>query len=121
MFLHVLFALSVVTGANVSIPFTVIVKFTVLFSLSFTCTTQLSLHVLFALGVYVIISHATLHVHFVPFVTIPLYVILPFQHAHSAALDKVFQFHVFAAFPIFVQYVKLLAVGTTLLNVYVAV
>ena len=65
-------------------------------------------------------SHATLHTHFVPFVTTQLYVILVFQQLHSAALDNVFQFHVFAEFHIFVQYVKLLAVGATLLNVYVA-
>jgi hypothetical protein len=109
------------TGAKVSIPFTVIVKFTVLFSLSLICTTQLSLHVWFAFGVYVIISHATLHIHFVHCVTIPLYVIFQFQHDHSCAFDNVFQSHVFAIFPIFVQYVKLLAVGATLLNVYVAV
>ena len=36
VFLHVLFALSVVTGGNVSIPFHVTVIFTVLFSLSLT-------------------------------------------------------------------------------------
>jgi hypothetical protein len=66
------------------------------------------------------ISHVTLHTHFVQFVTTQLYVILQFQHDHSAALDNVFQFHVFALFHMFVQYVKLLAVGATLLNVYVA-
>lgn len=111
-----------IVGHAVSIHVHVIVKFTVLFSLSFICTTHVSLHVLFALGVYVIhVVPFCVHVHFVQFVTIPLYVILQFQQLHSAALDNVLQSAVFAPFQIFVQYVKSFAVGATLLNVYIAV
>jgi hypothetical protein len=106
-------------GANVSIHVHVIVKFTVLFSLSFICTTQLSLHICHAFGVYVIhVVPFCVHIHFVQFVTIPLYVILQFQQLHSAAFDDIIQSAVLALFQIFVQYVKLLAVGATLLNVY---
>jgi hypothetical protein len=51
VFLQVELALSVVTGANVSILFTVIVKFTVEFSLSFSWMIQVSVHIWLELGV----------------------------------------------------------------------
>ena len=116
---RVLFALSVVTGANVSIHVRVIVKFTVLHSLSFACITHVSLHVWFAFGVYVIhVVPACVHVHLLQFVTIVLYDISHAQHAQSTAFDVALQSAVFAAFQIFVQYVKLFAVGELFINVY---
>jgi hypothetical protein len=56
----------------------------------------------------------------VQFATIPLYVISALPQLQSLALDNILQSAVFAEFQILVQYVKLLAVGDTLLNVYVA-
>ena len=68
-----------------------------------------------------IIFPATLHTHFVHWLTIPLYTISVLAHAHSAALDNTFQSPVLAVFPTLACPMKLFAVGTTLLNVYVAV
>lgn len=114
-----LFALSVVTGANVSIHVRVMVKFTVLFSLSFACITHVSLPVTPAFGVYIIHAvHDCTHVHLLQFVTIVLYVISHTQHAQSTAFDHTFQSAVFAAFQMLVQYVKLFAVGELFVNVY---
>jgi len=50
-----------------------------------------------------------------------LYDISHTQHVQSAALDHTFQSAVLGEFQISVQYVKALAVGATLLNVYVPV
>ena len=60
-------------GESVSIPFRVIVKFTVLFSLSFICTVQVSLPTCHAFGVYVIpVVPACEQTHLFHCVTIPL-------------------------------------------------
>lgn len=99
------------TGANVSIPFTVTVL-SILLSPSVILIVHVSIPTWFALGVYVILSHAITNVHFVQLV-ITLAVTL--SQAHAAADDNVFQLNVFAQLQIFVQYVKLLAVTATLL------
>ena len=82
--------------------------------------TQLSVHVLLLLGVYVITLLLILQLHLLPFVfTVALNA--QFPQFHSAALLNVFQFHVLAAFHTLLLNVKLLAVGATLLTVHVAV
>ena len=107
-------------GATVSIHATLTVTTFVLFSLSFIVITQLSVHVLLLLGVYVIISPFIAHVHFVAaVVTVALNA--PFPQFHSAALLNVFQFHVRAVFHTLLLNVKSFAVGATSLTVHVAV
>lgn len=81
---------------------------------------QLSLPVLFALGVYVITSPFILHVHLLAAV-VTVAVNAQFPQFHSAALLNVFQSHVLAVFHTLLFNVKSLAVGTTLLTVHVAV
>lgn len=66
-------------------------------------------------------SVVTVHIHLFHCVTTPEYSISVVLQLHSAALDNVFQFTVLAVLPTSVWPVKLLAVGVTLLNVYVAV
>ena len=71
-----------------------------------------SVHTFHALGVYVILSHAITNIHFIQFaVTVAVIV----SQLHAAAADNVFQLNVFAPLPIFVQYVKSLAVTAMLL------
>jgi hypothetical protein len=78
-------------GACVSISFHVTVNRSVVFSLSFTLTVHVSLHVLFGDGVYVIVFDDTLHTHFDQFDVIVSYDIFPLPQLHSAALPAVFQ------------------------------
>lgn len=108
-------------GAVVSIHCRVTVIFTVLDSLSLSWIVQVSVPCCHVNGVYVMLFHAMLQDHFVQFETIELYTISVLPQDHSAALDKVFQSAVLAVFHTFALPTKLLAVGFTLLNVYVAV
>ena len=110
---------NVTVGPNVSIPLTLTVTSFVEFSLSFIVITQLSVHVIFALGVYVITLPFIAQLHLLPFV-FTLAVNDQFPQFHSAALLKLFQSHVFALFPTLLLNVKLFAVGATLLTVHVA-
>ena len=59
-------------GFTVSISLNVTVTSFTEFSLSFIVITHVSLHVLFALGVYVNVLLLIVHVHFPPFVFTPL-------------------------------------------------
>ena len=81
---------------------------------------HVSSHVLFALGVYVILFPFIVHVHFVHLLFASTVALIVSQLHAAAALD-VNQLTVFAVFPTFVLHVKLFAVNTTSAHVYVTV
>ena len=103
-----------IVGDNVSIHVTVTVL-AIELSPSVIVILNVSLHVTFAFGVYVTLSHPILIVHLLPLA--PVAVIL--SQLPAAAADKLFQLNSFAPLQIFVQYVKLFAVTAIFVRVHV--
>ncbi len=105
-------------GPVVSIFFHVTVTLFVV-SPSVTFILHVSSHVLFALGVYVMLFPFILHVHFVHLLFASTVAVIVSQ-LHALALLNVFQLTVFALFHTSSLPIKLFAVNTTSVHVIVA-
>ena len=105
-------------GHDVSIHFHVTVTLFVV-SPSVIFILHVSSHVLFALGVYVMLFPFILHVHFVHLLFASTVAVIV-SHPPALALLNVFQFTVFALFHTPSLPVKLFAVNTTSVHVIVA-